>query len=74
MNKREIIETNCSKIQGYIKNEVNVFKGIPHTKPPVGDYIGEIVKTLREKGLLFNTWIVYNSDHVEMLGDHYLNH
>jgi arylsulfatase A-like enzyme len=37
-------------------------------------YIGEITKILREKGLLDNTWIIYNSDHGEMLGDHFMSH
>ncbi|MFX0083604.1 MAG: sulfatase [Candidatus Hodarchaeota archaeon] len=34
--------------------------------------IGEIRKILEEKGLLDNTWIIYTSDHGEMLGDHKL--
>ncbi|MFW9882736.1 MAG: sulfatase, partial [Candidatus Thorarchaeota archaeon] len=37
-------------------------------------FIGEIVKKLGEKGLLDNTWIIYNSDHGEMLGDHFMSH
>ncbi|MFX1325710.1 MAG: hypothetical protein ACFE8N_12205 [Promethearchaeota archaeon] len=28
------------------------------------------MNVLEEKGLLENTWIIYNSDHGEMLGDH----
>jgi len=34
--------------------------------------IGEIVRLLEEKGILENTWILYSSDHGEMLGDHNL--
>ena len=36
------------------------------------DVIGSFVKVLREKGLMDNTWIIYTSDHGEMLGDHRL--
>ncbi|MFX0083603.1 MAG: sulfatase [Candidatus Hodarchaeota archaeon] len=37
-------------------------------------FIGEIVKELAEKGLLDITWVIYNSDHGEMLGDHFMSH
>ena len=37
------------------------------------DYaIGLVVKALEERGLMDNTWIVYTTDHGEMLGDHRL--
>ena len=32
--------------------------------------IGIVLQTLEEQGLMDNTWIVYTSDHGEMLGDH----
>ena len=32
--------------------------------------IGLVLQSLQEKGLMDNTWIVYTSDHGEMLGDH----
>ena len=32
--------------------------------------VGLVLQALREKGLTDNTWIVYTSDHGEMLGDH----
>ena len=32
--------------------------------------IGIVLRSLEEKGLMDNTWIVYTSDHGEMLGDH----
>ena len=38
----------------------------------VDDLIGGVVQALTEKGLMDNTWIVYTSDHGEMLGDHRL--
>ena len=34
--------------------------------------IGLVLQALRERGLMDNTWIVYTSDHGEMLGDHRL--
>jgi arylsulfatase len=36
----------------------------------VDQKIGDILAALRERGLDKNTWIVYTSDHGEMLGDH----
>ena len=40
----------------------------------IDEQIGKIIKALEEKGIADNTWIIYNSDHGEMLGDHYLRH
>jgi len=40
----------------------------------IDDAIGEVVKALEERGMLDNTWIIYTSDHGEMLGDHYMSH
>ena len=34
------------------------------------DAIGVVLQALEEKGLMDNTWVVYTSDHGEMLGDH----
>jgi arylsulfatase A-like enzyme len=34
--------------------------------------IGEILGALEERGMAENTWIIYGSDHGEMLGDHLL--
>jgi len=36
----------------------------------VDQKIGDILNALQERGLDKNTWIIYNSDHGEMLGDH----
>ena len=38
----------------------------------VDQKIGEVLATLDELGQLDNTWIIYTSDHGEMLGDHKL--
>jgi len=32
-----IIETKSGKVQGYIENDVDVYKGIPYAEPPIGD-------------------------------------
>ncbi len=40
----------------------------------IDEWIGKIVKSLEKTGLLENTWIIYSSDHGEMIGDHMLNH
>jgi len=40
----------------------------------IDERIGAIVKALEQQGLLENTWIIYTSDHGEMLGDHRLVH
>ena len=36
----------------------------------IDDCVGAIVQSLKDRGLLDNTWIVFSSDHGEMLGDH----
>lgn len=40
----------------------------------IDDSIALILKALEERGMLDNTWIIYTSDHGEMLGDHRLSH
>ncbi len=40
----------------------------------IDEYIGRIYQALKDKGILDNTWIVYHSDHGEMLGDHRMSH
>lgn len=39
----------------------------------IDDWIGRILKQLEQRNQLENTWIVFNSDHGEMLGDHGLS-
>jgi arylsulfatase len=40
----------------------------------IDEAIGAVVDALERRGLLTNTWIIYTSDHGEMLGDHRLLH
>jgi para-nitrobenzyl esterase len=37
MKKTRIIETKAGKIQGYIEEGVEIFKGIPYAEPPLGE-------------------------------------
>lgn len=39
----------------------------------IDDWIGKILYQLKDKGHLDNTWVMFNSDHGEMLGDHGLS-
>jgi len=36
--------------------------------------IGQIINALEDRGMLDNTWVIYTSDHGEMLGDHFMSH
>ena len=36
----------------------------------IDEWIGTILETLRAQGMLDNTWVIFNSDHGEMLGEH----
>jgi len=55
----------------HMKNMMVAYYGkITH----IDDYIGRIINALEEKGMLDNTWIIYSSDHGELLGDHRLCH
>lgn len=38
----------------------------------IDDCVGSVIKALEERGMLDNTWIVYNSDHGDNLADHRL--
>jgi choline-sulfatase len=40
----------------------------------IDEWVGKILDALEEKGLSDNTWIIYTSDHGEMLGDHMMSH
>ncbi len=37
INKTSIIETKSGKVQGNIKNGIQIFKGIPYAEPPLGE-------------------------------------
>lgn len=37
MKKTKIIETNLGKVQGYVQEGINIFKGIPYAESPIGN-------------------------------------
>ncbi len=37
MNKTDIIDTKSGKIQGYMENGIEIFKGVPYGEPPIDD-------------------------------------
>jgi para-nitrobenzyl esterase len=37
MNKTEIVKTEIGKVQGFVSDGIQVFKGIPYAEPPLGD-------------------------------------
>lgn len=36
----------------------------------IDECLGRVMQVLEDRGLLDNTWVIYSSDHGEMLGDH----
>jgi len=40
----------------------------------IDEMVGRILKMLEEKGIADTTWVIYHSDHGEMLGDHMMSH
>ena len=37
MIRTEVVETTLGKVQGYIEEGIQIFKGIPYAAPPIGD-------------------------------------
>ena len=37
MKKTSVIETKSGKVQGYIEDDIEIFKNIPFAEPPIGD-------------------------------------
>ena len=55
------------------ESQSRTFKSHYYAKVAFDDHvIGVVLQTLEESGLMDNTWIIYTSDHGEMLGDHLL--
>jgi len=38
MKNTKIIEISNGKLQGYIDNGIEVYKGLPYAEPPVGEF------------------------------------
>ena len=66
---------NWSGLEGMTKAQNQLMKTFYYGKITlIDEWIGKIMSALGEKGLLDNTWIIYTSDHGEMLGDHMMSH
>jgi choline-sulfatase len=60
-----------AKLDGMSEAQNRVMKTYYYAKISlIDDCIGQIIDALKEKGMMENTWIVFSSDHGEMLGDH----
>jgi arylsulfatase len=83
-----IIESSTGPVPEYI-NRLKTLSGLDGLSPShlqelmaayygkishVDDWIGRLIAALKDKDLLDNTWIIYASDHGELLGDHWLCH
>ncbi len=66
---------NWSGLKGMTAPQNQLLKTFYYAKITlIDEYIGRILKAIEEKDLLENTWIIYSSDHGEMLGDHMMSH
>ncbi len=66
---------NWSGLDGMTQAQNQLMKTFYYGKITlIDEWIGKIMSTLEEKELLDNTWIIYTSDHGEMLGDHMMSH
>ena len=66
---------NGSRLQNMTECQNRVMRSYYYAKVSHIDHgIGLVMKALEEKGLMDNTWIIYTSDHGEMLGDHRCSH
>jgi arylsulfatase len=64
-----------SALDGMTEAQKQIMGTFYYAKVTLIDHaIGLILKALEEKGMLDNTWIIYTSDHGEMLGDHFMSH
>jgi choline-sulfatase len=64
---------NFQNITSITAEDRNLLQVLYNAKISVIDEgVGRVLTALREKDLLDNTWLVYCSDHGEMLGDHLL--
>jgi len=64
-----------SALDGMTREQKQLMATFYYAKVTLIDHaIGMLLQALEEKGLLDNTWILYTSDHGEMLGDHFMSH
>ena len=64
-----------SRLQDMTECQNRLMRSYYYAKVTQVDYgVGIVIKALEEKGMMDNTWIIYTSDHGELLGDHRCNH
>ena len=64
-----------SRLQGLKTSQEQLMRLYYYAKVThIDEGIGQLVDALTAKGLMDNTWIIYTSDHGEMLGDHHCSH
>ena len=64
-----------SALDGMTRAQKQLMSTFYYAKVTLIDHaIGFLLKALQERGLMDNTWIIYTSDHGEMLGDHFMSH
>ena len=64
-----------SALDGMTEAQKQLMSTFYYAKVTLIDHaIGFILKALQERGLMDDTWIIYTSDHGEMLGDHFMSH
>lgn len=60
-----------SRLESMTENQSRMWASHYYSKIFFDDYaIGLVLQSMQERGLMENTWIVYTSDHGEMMGDH----
>lgn len=76
-NPRFVIPANYIKSHGRIRNKVNdeLWVRASYAKYlaatlALDDYLGDLIQTLEEEGILDNTIVVFTSDHGDHLGSH----
>ena len=66
---------NASRLKNMTKSQERLMRAYYYAKVThIDKAIEMVLKALEEKGVMDNTWIIYSSDHGEMLGDHRCRH
>lgn len=65
----------ASRMDNMTPSQVRLMRAYYYAKVTHIDHgIGMVMQALSDKGVLDDTWIIYTSDHGEMLGDHRIKH
>lgn len=67
------LRLKSSGLENMTESQDRVMRSYYYAKVSLLDHgIGLVMQALQKRGLMDNTWIIYTSDHGEMLGDHRL--